>query len=69
MSPGAKVGLIQRRTRQDVFVAIARQITGFSDVDLTTFAALSDYAPSEEDNQRPTQMLGLRADLQAAGFI
>lgn len=68
-SPGAKVGLIQRRTRQDVFDAIAQQITGFSDVDLTSFAALSDYAPTAEDGPRPPQMLGLRADLQAAGFI
>ncbi|MGR3548309.1 MAG: glycosyltransferase family 61 protein [Roseovarius sp.] len=69
MPPGARVGLIQRRTRRDVFDAIARQITGFSDVNLTTFDALSDFAPTAEDGPRPPQMLGLRVDLQAAGFI
>ncbi|MGX0977036.1 capsular polysaccharide biosynthesis protein [Roseovarius sp. MBR-51] len=69
MTPGTKVGLIQRRTRQDTFDAIARQITCFSEVELTTTAALAQLAPSKEDDPTPTELRQLRADLQAADFL
>lgn len=69
MTPGTNVGLIQRRTRQDTFDAIARQITSFSEVELTTTAALAQLAPSAEDDPTPTELRQLRGDLQAAGFI
>ncbi|WP_417729268.1 glycosyltransferase family 61 protein [Roseovarius sp.] len=69
MSPGTRVALIQRRPRQATFDAIARQITGFSDVDLTTSAVLANFAPTPDDGPRPPEMLRLRDELQAAGFL
>lgn len=69
MAPGTRVGLIQRRTRQDVFDAITRQINGFSTVELATFATLSDFTLSEADDPRPPKMMALRTELQAAGFF
>lgn len=73
MPPGARVALIQRRTRQATFDAIARQITGFAEADLMTTAALAQLsaAPQEADREHtmPPELRQLRADLQVAGFL
>ena len=76
MPRGARVGLIQRRTRQPVFDAIARQITSFAGADLWTTAALSQTpAPDPEDGPEngtgtvPPDLERLRADLRSAGFL
>jgi capsular polysaccharide biosynthesis protein len=63
MPRGARVGLIQRRSRQPVFEAIARQLTGFADADLWTSAALSQGAGDDGALQR------LHAELSDAGFL
>ncbi|WP_297768297.1 glycosyltransferase 61 family protein [uncultured Roseovarius sp.] len=73
MPRGARVGLIQRRTRQATFDAIARQIEGFADADLITTSAIArlDNAPQDLDSDSaiPPELRQLRADLKAAGFI
>ncbi|MEI4232590.1 glycosyltransferase family 61 protein [Roseovarius sp. D22-M7] len=65
MPRGARVGLIQRRTRQPVFEAIARQLTGFADADLWTSAALSQSADAGD----AAALQRLRSDLREAGFL
>ena len=62
---GTRVGLIQRRTRQPVLKAIARQLTGFADADPWTSAALSQVTGSEDEGA----LHRLRADLRDAGFL
>lgn len=73
MPLGARVGLIQRRTRQPVFDAIARQITSFAKADLWTTAALSHLSTEPESNEGdsalPPELRQLRLDLKGAGFI
>lgn len=72
MARGTRVGLIQRRTRQPVFDAIARQITGFAAADLWTTAALAHLPPPDPEppeDRTPIELHRLRADLQAAGFL
>jgi len=72
MPRGARVGLIQRRTRQPVFDAIARQLTSFAGADLWTTAALSHAAPpcpEDAAETAPAYLDHLRADLREAGFI
>lgn len=73
MPIGARVGLIQRRTRQPAFDAIARQITSFANADLWTNTALSHLAsdpqPSERESAMPPELRQLRLDLKKAGFI
>jgi capsular polysaccharide biosynthesis protein len=72
MPKGARVGLIQRRTRQPVFDAIARQISSFAGADLWTTDALSGLpAPDPEARADgiPTDLHHLHADLQSAGFL
>ncbi|SFN93028.1 Protein of unknown function [Roseovarius lutimaris] len=73
MPLGTRVGLIQRRTRQPVFDAIARQITSFAKADLWTTAALAQLktapAPNERESALPPELRQLRLDLREAGFI
>ncbi|WP_417733641.1 glycosyltransferase family 61 protein [Roseovarius sp.] len=73
MPRGARVGLIQRRTRQPVFDAIARQITSFAEADLWTTAALAQLRtapqPDERESALPPELRQLRGDLKQAGFI
>ena len=69
MQPGTCVGLIQRRTRQNVFDAIARQITQMGEADLWTSAALSHLTDTSDDSTLPPELHRLRADLRAGGFI
>ncbi|MEQ8902156.1 MAG: glycosyltransferase family 61 protein [Roseovarius sp.] len=69
MQPGTRVGLIQRRTRQHVFDAIARQITQMGEADLWTSAALSHLTDTPDDSTLPPELHRLRADLRAGGFI
>lgn len=72
MPRGARVGLIQRRTRQPVFEAIARQLTAFAGADLWTTAALSHAdapCPGTAADSMPAELDRLRADLRGAGFL
>lgn len=69
MQPGTCVGLIQRRTRQHVFDAIARQITVMGEADLWTSAALSHLTDTPDDSTLPPELLQLRRDLRGGGFI
>jgi len=69
MQPGTCVGLIQRRTRQNVFDAIARQITQMGEADLWTSAALSHLTDSPDDTALPSELHQLHSDLRAGGFI
>lgn len=73
MQPGTRVGLLQRRTRQPVFDAIAQQIESFGQADLWTSAALArlpdDPHLATPDHALPPELHQLRADLAAAGFI
>lgn len=69
MRPGTRVGLIQRRTRQHVFDAIARQISVMGEADLWTSAALSHLKDTPDDSTLPPELHRLRADLRAGGFI
>ena len=71
MDARARVALIQRRTRQPAFEAIARQVTGFAGVTPWTTAALSDLrAPAPGvHGPLPPELRQLRRELQAAGFL
>ncbi|MFB9150026.1 glycosyltransferase family 61 protein [Roseovarius ramblicola] len=70
MDRGARVALIQRRTRQTAFDAIARQVHGFAGVTPWTTAALCDLsAPAEGETALPPELRALRRELQAAGFL
>lgn len=73
MTPGTRVGLLQRRSRQAVFDAIARQVVSFGQAELWTSAALAglrdDPHPPEPGNALPPALHRLRADLATAGFI
>ncbi len=72
MLRGARVGLIQRRTRQPVFDAIARQITSFAGADLWTSAAMSHLSatdPEARTDSMPPELQHVRAALQAADFL
>ncbi|MGX0876443.1 capsular polysaccharide biosynthesis protein [Roseovarius sp. MBR-154] len=73
MQPGTRVGLIQRRTRQSVFDAIARQIEVIGEADLQTTQALAqvrtDAQPEGHQSALPPELRQLRADLRAGGFI
>ena len=69
MQPGTRVGLIQRRTRQPVFDAIARQIRQMGEADLWTTAALSHLTVTVDGTAPPPELGQLRTDLRAGGFI
>jgi hypothetical protein len=73
MRPGTRVGLIQRRTRQPVFDAIARQIEVMGEADLQTTQALAqirtDARAGRYQSALPPELRQLRADLRAGGFI
>jgi len=73
MAPGTRVGLIQRRSRQPVFDAIAAQIVSFGQADLWTTAALArfhdDPHQPDQESALPPELHRLRADLSAGGFI
>ncbi|SEK73651.1 Protein of unknown function [Roseovarius azorensis] len=73
MQPGTRVGLIQRRTRQPVFDAIARQITSFGQANLWTSAALArfhdDPQATDDIASLPPELCQLRTDLTEGGFI
>jgi len=70
MDPGARVALIQRRTRQTAFDAIARQVAGFAGITPWTTDALSALRPAEGDVAGlPPELHALRRELQAAGFL
>jgi capsular polysaccharide biosynthesis protein len=73
MQPRTRVGLLQRRTRQPVFDAIARQIVTFGQADLWTSAALAQLhdAPHlpQPECALPPELHQLRADLAEGGFI
>ncbi len=71
LQPGTRVGLIQRRHRQELFDALAAQITAFADVDLTTFNTLlprgkTDLPLAEPD---PMDMQAVLKALRGAGFL
>lgn len=67
--PEARIGLIQRRTRQPVFDAIKRQIGGFAGITPWTSAALATTAPDPRESALPPELHRLRADLGSAGFL
>jgi capsular polysaccharide biosynthesis protein len=71
MDAGARVALIQRRTRQPAFDAIARQVAGFAGITPWTTAALSSLAaPSPRAAPPlPPELHQLRRELQGAGFL
>ncbi len=73
MQPGTRVALIQRRTRQPVFDAIARQIISFGQADLWTSAALarfhSDPQSPDHAGGLPPELCQLRAELRAERFL
>jgi len=70
MEPAARVALIQRRTRQTAFDAIARQVEGFAGITPWTTAALSDLSvPAAGETALPPEIHALRRALQAAGFL
>jgi len=70
MDGGARVALIQRRTRQPAFDAIAQQVAGFAGVTPWTTAALSRLpAPDADGTALPPEVRALRRELQAAGFL
>ena len=73
MQPGTRVGLIQRRTRQPVFDAIARQIISFGQANLWTSDALTRFHddPQATDDIAilPPASCRLRTDLAEGGFI
>lgn len=73
IAPGTRIGLLQRRTRQPVFDAIARQIKSFGQADLWTSAALARLPDgphgAEPENALPPELHELRADLVEGGFI
>ncbi len=71
MDPGARVALLQRRTRPRVTDAIARQIAGFSGVTPWTSRVLGALpAPTGEvTDPPPPELRALRRELQAAGFL
>lgn len=65
----ARIGLIQRRTRQPVFDAILRQIEGFAGITPWTSAALANTAPDDRESALPPELHRLRADLRDGGFL
>ncbi|MDA3888354.1 MAG: glycosyltransferase 61 family protein [Allgaiera sp.] len=69
MQPGTCVGLIQRRTRQHVFDAIARQIAVIGEADLWTSGALSHLKTLPDNDALPPELHQLRAALRVGGFI
>jgi capsular polysaccharide biosynthesis protein len=70
MDTEARVGLIQRRTRQTSFDAIVRQVAGFAGVTPWTTAALARLRAATEDTSAlPPELYQLRRELQAAGFL
>ncbi|MGR3520853.1 MAG: hypothetical protein ACU0EF_12315, partial [Roseovarius sp.] len=70
IEPDARVGLIQRRTRQTAFDAIARQVAGFAGITPWTTAALARLsAPAEDISALPPELYQLRRELQAARFL
>lgn len=69
LQPEARIGLIQRRTRQPVFDAILRQIEGFAGITPWTSAALATTAPDPRESALPPELRQLRADLRAGGFL
>jgi len=72
--PQARIGLIQRRTRQPVLDAILRQIEGFAGIIPWTSAALASVAPDSaapdaRESALPPELHRLRGDLRAGGFV
>ena len=70
MDRTARVGLIQRRTRQPAFDAIARQVTGFAGITPWVTDAVAHLPASGADTVKPPpELRQLRRDLQGAGFL
>lgn len=73
MRPGARVGLIRRRTRQPVIDAISNQIRTFAGTDpwisRTLVQPPSEAQAAQDRDAADCGLHGLRADLQAAGFL
>lgn len=69
IAPEARVGLIQRRTRQAAFDAIARQIEGFAGITPWTTAALAQTVPAAPGEPLPPSLRELRKELRAGGFL
>lgn len=67
LQPGARVGLIKRRHRTEVFGAIAEQLKAFSEISLSTLHPLK---PQQEGETRARlNMFRLERALRQKGFI
>jgi len=70
IAPDTRVAIIQRRTRQTAFDAIARQVAGFAGVPPWPTAALGDLRPpAAGETDLPPELRALRRELQEAGFL
>lgn len=65
----ARIGIIQRRTRQPVLDALLRQIEGFAGITPWITRALVSPAPDDRESALPPELHRLRADLRDGGFL
>ncbi|WP_120502351.1 DUF563 domain-containing protein [Roseovarius sp. EL26] len=69
LSPDCKVGLIQRRNRQNVYNSFVAQIAAFSDAEVTAINCLLDNSPPHTTLEEPINFQKLQAELTSAGFL
>ena len=66
---GTRIGLIQRRHRQDVFDALTAQIGAFCKAELVTFNPLMPAGTGGDDATAQVSVRQLKRALRRAGFI
>ncbi len=70
MQSETRIGLIQRRTRQDAIESMARQIEAFAPVDLVRLNPITeDPKPANKDSAAPISFEALRQQLETAHLI
>ena len=69
LQKGTRVGLIQRRHRQDVFDALVAQIRAFCDSELVTLNPLLPPGKGRDPNNPQVFFRQLKRDLKSSGFL
>lgn len=69
LQEGTRVGLIQRRHRQDVFDALVAQIRSFCDAELVTLNPLLPPGKGRDPDNPQVFFRQLKRDLKSSGFL